>query len=116
MDIRNLPVPVNNYPVNASRSTAFTPAQEQDREQQVSTQTVNESEEVIQETNNPQQNIETNLQILLQQRNQQEATGNLEDSQIRYSAQQAVDTYRIVNSQENEQSDTQVLSRVDELV
>ena len=116
MEIRNLPIPVNPNPVPvATRGAAFTPRQESADEQLA--RPVNETEQVTQENNNEQQNIEANLQILLQaQRADQQANGSLQDEQPGFSAQQAIETYQDIDSQEENQADVQVLSRIDELV
>ena len=116
MEIRNLPIPVNPNPVPvATRGAAFTPRQDNADEQ--SARPVNETEQVTQENNNEQQNIEANLQILLQaQQGEQQANGSLQDEQLGFSAQQAIEAYQDIDSQEENQADVQVLSRIDELV
>ena len=114
MEIQHLPIPVNPYPVPSSARAASQPDNKDNTDEQAA-RPVNEAERTRQE-NNESQNIGNDLFVLSQQQNQQPAGGGLQDSQVSFSAQQAVETYQDIASYEANAQSEQVLSRVDELV
>ena len=116
MEIRNLPIPVPQYPVSNTEHNATSSSRQKSSGEEYA-RSVKASEQ-SQSTNTAlQQQAAIALRSQLQQRPQhQDHNGNLHNAQLRHSTQQAINTYMNIEHQNENNTSAEVLSRIDTLV